>query len=639
MPERLEIKDTLTETRIFSKRVVVAAGFVLLLSSILLARYFHLQVIEHEKYRTESDRNRIHARAVPPRRGLIFDRNGVLLADNRPVFNLNITRERARDIDALLREIGSIIEISADDEQRFRKRVPRHLPFEAVPLKFNLDEEEIALLAVNRHRLPGVEVEVDLVRHYPHGELLAHAVGYVGRINEQELAVIDPVSYSGTHLIGKSGIEKFYETELHGRVGYENVETNARGRVLRVLDRVDPGRGKDLTLELDIEVQKVAFEALQGELGAVVALDPRTGGVIAIASSPSFDPNPFVSGIGSADYARLRDSPDRPLLNRTMQGQYPPGSTIKPMYALAGLYYGINTPERAVPDPGWYQLGGSGRRYRDWKKWGHGARVAMEQAIVESCDVYFYDLAHRMGIERLHDFSVRFGLGAATGIDQTSERPGVMPSSAWKRRALGQPWYPGETLSVGIGQGYMLATPIQLAVMTATLANRGRHYRPRLLARIDDEPVTPDLIELVQDADSTHWDAVIRAMENVVHGPRGTAKIINKDIAYRAAGKTGTAQVVGIAQNAVYDSAKLLKTQRDHALFVGFAPADDPQIAVAVIVENGEHGSSTASPVARKVFDAFLLSRDPEPDVDMEQEPVPGHDADLLARGASHGAR
>ncbi|MBK9469490.1 MAG: penicillin-binding protein 2 [Gammaproteobacteria bacterium] len=613
MAERLAIKDTLTETRIFSKRVVIAAAGVLALVAVLLGRYFHLQIIDHETYRTESDRNRIHARAVPPRRGLIFDRNGTLLADNRPIFNIMVTRERALDIDVMLAELRTIIEVSEDDEQRFRKQLARHLPFEAVPLRFALNEEEIARLAVNRYRLPGVEVEAELVRHYPFGELLAHAVGYVGRINEQELEEIDRVNYSGTHLIGKNGIEKYYEAELHGTVGYENVETNARGRALRVLDHTDPVRGKDLTLELDLDVQRAAYAALGGELGAVVAVAPRTGGVIAIASAPSFDPNLFVSGISSADYAALRDSPARPLLNRTMQGQYPPGSTVKPMFALAGLYYGINTPQSAVRDPGWYRLGGRGRKYRDWKKWGHGWSVDMDLAITQSCDVYFYDLAHRLGIQRLHDFAVKFGLGAPTGVDQTSERPGVMPSPAWKQKALGQPWFPGETLSAGIGQGYVLMTPMQLAVMTATLANRGRHYRPHLLAEIDGAPVTPELLHTVDVPDPGSWDAMQAGMEHVVHSPRGTAKIIARDLGYRIAGKTGTAQVVGIAQNATYNSAALKKHQRDHALFIGFAPADDPQIAVAVIVENGEHGSSTAAPVARKVMDAYLLPRLPPP--------------------------
>ena len=620
MAEQLSIRDTLTETRVFSKRAVVATVLVVLALAALLGRYFHLQVIEHEVYRTQSDRNRIHARAVPPRRGLIFDRHGVVLADNRPIFNLVITRERAGDIDRTLTTIGQSITLDPVDVERFRKRMPRQLPFEAVPLRFNLTEEEIARLAVNRHLLPGVEVEAELVRHYPFGALLAHAVGYVGRINEAELIALDQTDYAGTNLIGKNGIEKFHEDALHGSVGYENVETNARGRVLRVLERNDPGAGQDLVLELDLEVQRVAQEALGAERGAVVAIDPQTGGVIALASSPSFDPNPFVSGIGSRAYAELRDSPDHPLINRAIQGLYPPGSTVKPMYALAGLFYGVSTPTSAVSDPGWYQLGGVGRRYRDWKRGGHGGAVNLSQAITESCDVYFYDLANRMGIQRMHDFSLQFGLGAATGVDQSAERRGVMPSNAWKLAAIGERWYPGETLSVGIGQGYMLASPMQLAVMTATIASRGRHYRPRLVQRVGGRALEPELLHAVEIPDPGHWDTITLAMEEVVHGPRGTAKAINKDLSYRIAAKTGTAQVVGIAQNATYDSAALDRNQRDHALFVAFAPVGNPRIAVAVIIENGEHGSTTAAPVARKVMDAYLLPRD---DVQGPASPAP----------------
>lgn len=609
MAEPLSIRDTLTETRIFSKRAVVAAACVLIGAATLLARYFHLQVVEHETYRTESDRNRIHARPVPPRRGLIFDRNGAVLADNRPIFNLMVTPERTGGLERVLDQVGATIGLEPLDAERFRKRLQRKRPFEAVPLRYNLGEEEIARLAVNRHLLPGVEVEAELVRHYPFGDLLAHAIGYVGRINEAELAALDPEDYAGTSLIGKNGIEKYHEDALHGGVGYENVETNARGRVLRVLERIDPVAGQDLVLDLDLAVQRVAMEALEGKRGAVVAIDPQTGGVIALASAPGFDPNPFVSGIGVAAYAALRDSPDHPLINRAIQGLYPPGSTVKPMYALAGLHYALVTPETAVSDPGWYRLGGTGRRFRDWKKWGHGGAVDLAKAIVESCDVYFYDLAARMGMQRMHDFSIRFGFGSATGVDQSAERRGVMPSNAWKLGAMGQPWYPGETLSVGIGQGYMLATPMQLAVMTATIANRGRHYRPRLVARIGGKPVEPELLHTVEMGRAEDWDAVIGAMADVVHGPRGTARIISKDIRYRAAGKTGTAQVVGIADDASYDASKLDERHRDHALFIAFAPVEDPRIAVSVMVENGEHGGSTAAPVARRVMDAYLLPR------------------------------
>jgi penicillin-binding protein 2 len=613
MPEALSIRDTQTEARVFGQRAVFAAALVLLAIGALAMRYFHLQVVEHEKYRTESDRNRIHARPVPPRRGLIFDRNGTVLADNRPIFNLMVTRERVPDVDATLADVRSMIGLEDADAEAFRRRLRRHLPFEAVPLRFNIDEESIARLAVDRFRLPGVEVVAELVRHYPYGPLFAHAIGYVGRINEAELATLDANDYNGTNLIGKNGVERFYEDELHGSVGYENVETNARGRVLRVIERIEPGAGGDLTLELDMRVQQAAVEGLGAERGSLVAIDPRTGGVLALVSTPSFDPNPFVSGIGASAYAVLRDSADRPLINRAIQGQYPPGSTVKPMYGLGGLYYAVSTPKSAVSDPGWYRLGGVGRKYRDWKKWGHGGAVNVSQAITESCDVYFYDLAHRVGIERMHDFVVMFGLGSATGVDQTNERAGVMPNDAWKRRALGQQWYPGETISAGIGQGYVLTTPMQLAVMTATIANRGRHFRPRLIAKIGGRPVDPELVHTVEMPDPTYWDVVFAAMEAVVHSPRGTAKSIARDLPYRIAGKTGTAQVVGIAQDAKYESHKLQKHQRDHALFIAFAPVEEPRIAVAVIVENGEHGGSAAAPIARKVMDAWLLPPPAEP--------------------------
>ena len=606
MPDSGSLKSDMDSRGVFGARILLSAVLVLLAFLGLGVRYFHLQVVEHENFSTASDRNRIHVQPIPPRRGLIFDRNGVLLADNQAIFNLTITRERAADLDALIEQLSRIVLLTDEEVERFHKRLPRHLPFDPVPLKFNLEEDEIARLSVNRHQLPGVEVEAELVRFYPYGELFAHSIGYVSRINEQEMQTLDKQNYADTHLIGKSGIERYYEDALHGTVGFRNVETNARGRVLRELERTPPINGKDLVLELDLATQMAAFEALEGERGAVVAIDPSTGGVLAIVSTPSFDANLFVSGISTKDYTALRDSPDRPLLNRTMQGQYPPGSTVKPMYALSGLYYGITTPQWSVYDPGWYRLNGKGRRYRDWKKWGHGSGVDLYTAVQQSCDVYFYDLANQVGIDRMHNFAIRFGLGNATGIDQTSERSGVMPSSEWKRRAMNQPWYPGETLSVGIGQGYMLTTPTQLAVMTAVIANRGSHFRPHLLRSAGGEPFEPVLEDALTTEDE-NWDTIFEAMKSVVHSPRGTAKVINKDLPYTIAGKTGTAQVIGIAQDETYDAEKIDKRLRDHALFVAFAPVDDPRIAVAVIVENGEHGSSTASPVARKVMDAYLM--------------------------------
>ncbi|HUH37821.1 MAG TPA: penicillin-binding protein 2 [Spongiibacteraceae bacterium] len=607
MADQVTLKDTYKETRIFRVRFAVAGLALVALLGVLVARYSDLQINDYEIYRTASDRNRVQLLPVPPKRGLMFDRNGVLLAENVPSYSLTLVVERVDDLDAVLDTLGELVDISPEDVDKFRQRLSRRRPYQPVPLKFRLSEEEIATLAVNRHRLPGVDVDAQLVRHYPHGELFAHVLGYVGRINEREQAEIDPINYSGTEHIGKIGLEKYYEDELHGRVGSENVETNARGRVLRVLERTDPSPGKDLVLNLDLRVQQAAFDALGAERGAVVAIDPRDGGVLALVSTPSFDANLFVNGISSADYSALRDNVDLPLFNRALQGQYPPGSTVKPFYALAGLYYGTVTEESRVYDPGWYQLPNDERLYRDWKKGGHGTWVRLNQSIVESCDVYYYDLAFRLGIDRLSEFTARFGMGVETGIDNTNERPGLLPSRAWKRANRNQAWFPGETLSAGIGQGYVLATPLQLAHATAMLANRGVGYVPRLLRTLGEVPQAPERNAPVSDVDEAHWRAVIQAMEDTVHTRRGTGNRIGRDAPYRIGGKTGTAQVVGIAQDAEYDASQLIKRQWDHALFVAFAPVDNPRIAVAVIVENGEHGSSVAAPVARKVMDAWLL--------------------------------
>tara|TARA_R110001592_G_scaffold4318_2_gene24187 strand:+ start:29 stop:1492 length:1464 start_codon:yes stop_codon:yes gene_type:complete len=478
---------------------------------------------------------------------------------------------------------------------------------------FGLTEEQIAQIAINQFRLPGVEVQTSFVRHYPFAEHFAHAVGYVGRINEKEMASIDEVAYAGTHYIGKTGIERFYESTLHGTVGYEEVETNARGRVLRVLKRTDPLPGKDITLHLDSRLQAVAEKALGNRRGAVIAIEPKTGGVLAFVSQPGFNPNLFVTGISHADYGALRDSLDQPLFNRVLRGLYPPGSTIKPMIALAGLNSGATTRESRVYDPGFYQLPNHSHKYRNWNRQGDGW-VAMNYAVARSNDTYFYDLAHKLGIDRMHDYMTRFGLGTRVSLDMFEESAGLMPSRAWKRESRRQPWYPGETLITGIGQGYMLATPLQLAQSIALIANRGVWRRPRLLLQAEGEPPleenTPANIELNNPAD---WDFIIQALQDVMHAPYGTSRSAAQDAPYRMAGKTGTAQVVAIAQGEKYDSAALQERHRDHALFVGFAPAEAPQIAVAVMVENGESGGRVAAPVARALFDAWLLP-DSKPD-------------------------
>ncbi|TNF36070.1 MAG: penicillin-binding protein 2 [Gammaproteobacteria bacterium] len=607
MAKRVPLKDAALESRIYRNRVILAALLIALLLLVIISRFFTLQVLQHDVYRTYSERNRVHVQPVPPKRGLIYDRHGRLLAENIPSYALTLTKERVENLEGTLSLLQELLSLNDEEIERFYTRMNQHRPFEAVPVRFKLSDEEIATVAINRYRLPGVEVEAQLVRHYPMGELFAHALGYMGRINERELASLDAREYAGTHHIGKLGIEYQYENVLHGSVGYENVETNARGRVLRVLDSTPPVPGEDLHLHLDAYVQQVAFDALQGERGAVVAIDPATGGVVAFVSTPSYDPNLFIRGISHADYNALRDSEDRPLFNRALQGQYPPGSTVKPIFALAGLEYGVMTPTTMVPDPGWYQLPNDERKYRDWKFGGHGALVGLFQAVVESCDVYFYELANRLGIDRLHSFTSHFGFGDRTGIDLPNEATGLMPSREWKRKQYRQAWYPGETLNVGIGQGQMLATPLQLADAAAMLANHGKRMQPQLVARVGDTLVEPNWVDGVSLRNPDYWQVVNAAMEGVVHSLRGTAKGISKDLTYRIAGKTGTAQVVKVQRTEQGHSiAEEEKRRRDHALFIAYAPADNPRLAVGIIVENGEHGSSAAAPIARKVFDAYF---------------------------------
>jgi penicillin-binding protein 2 len=617
MPQPIQLKDHEKDARLVRRRVVVGAVAILLLMLVLVVRLYYLQVVQYEYHSTLAENNRIHVQPIPPTRGLIFDRNGVIIADNRPSFSLTVTRERAGDWEGVLDTIVEVLELGPDDRAIFEKRMRQgRRPFEPVPILFELTEEQIARVAVNQFRLQGVEVAAQLVRHYPQGEHFAHSVGYVGRINEQELKKLDPVDYAGTHHIGKTGVEKFYEDLLHGQVGYEEVETNARGRVLRVLKRTDPQPGRDLTLELDLNLQEAAEKALGGRRGAVIAIDPATGGVLAMVSQPSFNPNLFVTGISFKAYAELRDSIDRPLYNRVLRGLYPPGSTIKPLVAMAGLDSGVVNQSTRVFDPGFYQLPNFAHKYRNWNRSGDGW-VDMELAVARSNDTYFYDLAHKLGIDRLHDYLSRFGIGQRVSLDMFEEAEGLMPSRDWKRAHRRQPWYPGETIITGIGQGYMLATPLQLAQSMALLANRGQWKRPRLLKSADgmnpEELIVHDLLEArpapddIVLKDMRYWDVVNHDMQQVVHGPRGTARKIGMDAAYRIAGKSGTAQVVAIRQGEKYDREKTKERHRDHALFVGFAPADNPRIAVAVLVENGESGSGVAAPVLREVTDAWLL--------------------------------
>ena len=612
MPQPIRIKDHERDARLVRKRVVVGAVAIVLLVCVLISRLYFLQVIQYDYHSTLSENNRVHVQPIPPTRGLIFDRNGVIIADNRPSFSLTMTRERAgAEWRGLLDVIVEVLELSPDDRNLFEKRMRQgRRPFEPVPILFELSEEQIARIAVNQFRLPGVEVVAQLVRHYPLGEHFAHSVGYVGRINEAELKVLDPINYSGTHHIGKTGIERFYEAELHGQVGYEEVETNARGRVSRVLKRTDPLPGKDIRLTLDVQLQKAAEAALAGRRGAVVALDPNNGDVLAMVSQPSFNPNLFVTGIGFKAYAELRDSIDRPLFNRVLRGLYPPGSTIKPAVAVAGLDSGVVTGATRVFDPGFYQLPNYEHKYRNWNRTGDGW-VNMEMAIMRSNDTYFYDLAHKLGVDRLGKYLGQFGIGQKVSLDMFEESAGLMPSREWKRARYRQAWYPGETLILGIGQGYMQTTPLQLAQVTALLANQGKWYRPHLAKDVGGvAPVDPSPLPDIRLHDPRSWQQASNGMQQVMHGARGTARKVGDSAVYRIAGKSGTAQVVAIKQGEKYDRSKVQERHRDHALFIGFAPADKPQIAVAVMVENGESGSGVAAPVVKQVLDAWLLGPD-----------------------------
>ena len=608
MSQPIRLKDHEKDARLVRNRVVVGAVAIVLLICVLIARLYYLQIIQYDYHSTLSENNRVHVQPIPPTRGLIFDRNGVIVADNRPSFSLSMTRERAGNWQEVLDTIVEVLDLTTDDRALFEKRMRQgRRPFEPVPILFELNEEQIARVAVNQFRLPGVEVVAQLVRHYPQGAHFAHSVGYVGRINEKELKTLDPVNYSGTHHIGKTGIERFYEDDLHGQVGYEEVETNARGRVLRVLKRTDPKPGKDIVLSLDIKLQEAAEAALGGRRGAVVALDPRTGEVLAMVSQPSFDPNLFVTGISFKAYAELRDSIDRPLFNRVLRGLYPPGSTIKPAVAIAGLDSGVVNASSRVFDPGYYQLPNYDHKYRNWNRSGDGW-VDLDTAIMRSNDTYFYDLAHKMGIDRLSSYMNKFGIGQRVSLDMFEESAGLMPSREWKRATRRQAWFPGETLILGIGQGYMQATPLQLAQATALIANKGVWNRPHLAKTIEGQPpVDENPMANIVLRDKSDWAKVTHGMEQVMHNARGTARKAALGAQYRIAGKSGTAQVVAIKQGEKYDRNKLQERHRDHALFVAFAPAEAPQIVVSVMVENGESGSGVAAPVVRQIMDAWLL--------------------------------
>ncbi len=612
MARRITLKNLRIETLIFRERAILSAILVAGTFILLLVRLYDLQITNYSHYQTLSNDNRVRVLPVAPTRGLILDRNGEILADNTPNYQLVITPSQVKNMPELIASLAEFIDIKEHELTRFEKTLKRQQSFQQTPLKFKLTEQEVAKFAVNQHRYPGVEIAAHSTRYYPQKNSFAHALGYVGRINEKELGKLDKQKYQGTSHIGKVGIEKRYENELHGEVGYKHVEINAQGRSLRVLKTQPSTPGMDIQLSLVARLQEVAQEALGEENGAIVAIDPNNGDVLAFVSQPNYDPNLFVNGIGQLAYSALRDNKHRPLFNRALIGQYPPGSTVKPIVALAGLQYGVTRPEKTMYAGPFFQLPGKARKYRDWKKGGHGI-VNMDSAIAQSCDVYFYELGDELGINCMHEFLIQFGLGSVTKLDTVGEVKGLMPSPEWKRSARGQPWYPGETIITSIGQGYMLTTPLQLAVMTAYIANHGNMYQPRFVRatrmagtfKFEDKQPIP--MPQVNVKNESYWQAIEKAMISVVHEPNGTARSIGLDANYKIAGKTGTAQVFGIAQDEEYDKETTPKHLQDHALFVAYAPVENPVIALAVVVENGGSGSGTAAPVARKILDAYLI--------------------------------
>jgi penicillin-binding protein 2 len=634
MAAKWQLKDHEAERHLFNRRLLVAGVLIILLFALLLSKVLDLQVRQYEYFSARSDGNRLHSQYVPPARGLIFDRSGKLLADNQPIFNLTVVREQVGDLDATLDQLATLINLTADDRDQFMKRLERNrVPFTSVPLRYVLTDQEKSRIAVNSHLLEGVAIEPQFVRSYPFADLTAHSVGYVSEINRQELDKLDEFereNYGGTNHVGKTGIERTYEDLLHGKVGYEIVEKNNRGQVMRRLDRTDPVAGKNITLHLDSRLQAAAEEALGDYRGAIVAIDPATGGILAMVSKPGFDPNLFVTGISNKDYDVLvTDKINTPLFDRSTN-PYPPGSTIKPFLGLAGLHQGLVDYDFTIEDPGYFKLPGVSYRWGDWTRrtaagGGHGT-TDLQKAIFQSCDTFFYDLANRMGIDSMHGFMSLFGFGENFAVDIGYARTGLLPSREWKRAARGEPWYPGDTINASIGQGDMWATPLQLATATSIVANKGKVVQPRLIKAIDGEEFSPVIENPVPDVmvnDPDYWRYIEESMTMVVHRPYsktfrdyGTAYEAiaqkDRDMSYKMAGKSGTAQVVGISQE-ILSSTDIVVSDlnQDHGLFISFAPAQnefiEPQIAIAVFVENGLHGSSVAGPIAKAVTDAYLL--------------------------------
>jgi penicillin-binding protein 2 len=617
----VELRNSQREIHQFRLRLAVASGFVMFMFFVLFVRFFYLQVVRHEHYSTLAEANRISIAPIVPNRGIIVDRNGVVLAHNYSAYTLEITPSKIEDIDALIDALAEVVEITPRDRRRFKKLLDESKSFESLPIRNRLSDEEIARFAAHRHRFPGVDINARLFRQYPQGELFSHVVGHIGRINQRELEQLETdgldTNYRGTEYIGKVGLEQSYEKHLHGTTGVEEVEVDSGGRAVRTLSRKPPVSGNNIVLNLDAGLQETVYRAFGEFRGALVAIDPSNGGVMAFVSKPGFDPNLFVDGIDPQNWKELNESIDRPMVNRALAGTYPPGSTFKPFMALAALTSGKRRPEQAISDPGYFNFGN--HTFRDDKVGGHGA-VDMYKSIVVSCDTYYYLLANDLGIDGISNFMRRFGFGSRTGIDLTGESRGILPSQEWKRKRFRTPeqqkWYAGETISIGIGQGYNSYTPLQLASAIATLANDGLMYRPHIVNYIEDivtrarTPIEPKPLANL-DLKPEHLRVVKDALIGV--NKEGTGARAFAGTSYVSAGKTGTAQVIAIKQGEKYVASRVAERHRDHALFIAYAPADNPKIAVAVLVENAGFGAAAAAPIARKVFDYYLLGKKATP--------------------------
>lgn len=614
-----EYRDPEREVRRFHVRLAVAGALVLVAFGVLFARFVYLQVVQHAYYHTKAEDNRISVVPLPPNRGLILDRNGIVLARNQSAYTLEIQLDQVDDVDAVIDSLSGVIDIPPRDRKRFKKLREETRGAESLPIKTRLTDVEVARFAANAYRYPGVAIKARLFREYPYNELASHALGYIGRINDRDLAWLESrdlsANYKGTDFMGKTGIEQSYEQELHGTTGSAHVEIDAGGHGVRTLSSRPPTAGNSLVLTLDLKLQQVAERAFGNYRGVLVAIEPSTGGILAFVSRPGYDPNLFVDGIDPQSWERLVNDPDKPLSNRALNGAYPPGSTIKPFMALMALELGKRTPEYAISDPGYFSLPGQEHRYRDWKVGGHGM-VNLHKSIVISCDTYYYGLAADTDIDKLHDFLAQFGFGARTDVDVRGEHVGLLPSRAWKMKRFGQRWYAGDSVSVGIGQGYNLVTPLQLAQATSILANDGVVYRPHLVRELVDivtgerRKVEPEPVRTVSL--NPKWVQLVKSAMVDVTRPGGTAARAGAGAEYVFAGKTGTAQVIAMKQDEKYDEKKVAERHRDHSLFISFAPADSPRIALAVLVENGGHGSATAAPIARVVLDYYLLGKLPD---------------------------